>query len=66
MRIKLVADGSVIDVYANDVWLFAEHCGRPKPDQARLIALSGKATVNKVRLDRLATGNTIHHYGFNY
>ena len=67
VRIKLVADGSVIDVYANDVWLFAEHCGqRQNPDQARLIALGGKANVDKLRLDRLATGNTIHHYGFNY
>ncbi|MBP6965690.1 MAG: hypothetical protein KBC96_14940 [Armatimonadetes bacterium] len=66
MRLKLVADGSVVDVYANDIWMFSEHCGRPDPDQARLIALSGKVTVDKVRLDRLATGNPIHRYGFNY
>lgn len=67
VRIKLVADGSVIDVYGNDVWLFAEHCGsRQNPDQAKLLALSGTANVNDVRLDRLVTGNKIHHYGFNY
>ena len=67
VRIKLVADGSVIDVYGNDVWLFAEHCAqRQNPDQAKLLALSGKAKVTDVRLDRLATGNAIHHYGFNY
>jgi len=67
LRIKLVADGSVIDVYGNDIWLFAEHCGqRQNPDQARLLALSGKAKVDKVRLDTLVTGNAIHHYGFNY
>lgn len=66
IRIKLVVDGSVTDVYANDIWLFAEHCGRPNPDQPRLITLSGKSTVDKVRLDRLATGNPIRHYGFNY
>lgn len=66
MRLKLVADGSVVDVYANDVWLFAEHCPRPKPDQARLMALKGKVTVRDIRLDRLVTGNKVHHYGFNY
>jgi len=65
-RLKLVADGSVVDVYANDVWLFAEHCPRPAPDQARLLALRGKVEVNGIRLDKLVTGNPIHHYGFNY
>jgi len=67
IQIRLVADGSVLDVYANDIWLFAEHNGhRQNPDQARLLALGGKAKVTAVRLDRLATGNAIHHYGFNY
>ena len=66
LRVKLVVDGSVIDVYANDVWLFAEHRGRPNPDQPRLIALAGKPEVRDVRLNRLATGNPIRHYGFNY
>lgn len=65
-RLKLVADGSVVDVYADDVWLFAEHCPRPHADQARLMALRGKATVSDVRLDKLVTGNPVHHYGFNY
>lgn len=66
VRLKLVADGSVVDVYADDVWLFAEHCGRPAPHQARLIALRGDAVVSAIRLDKLATGNPVHHYGFNY
>lgn len=66
VRIRLVADGSVIDVYADDVWLFAEHCPRPKPDQPRLRAVRGQAVARDVCLDRLATGNPIHHYGFNY
>jgi predicted GH43/DUF377 family glycosyl hydrolase len=66
VRIRLVADGSVVDVYANDVWLFAEQCRRPQPDQAHVLALSGRAVVGDIRLDRLATGNTIHDYGFNY
>lgn len=65
-RLKLVADGSVVDVYANDVWLFAEHCARPMADQARLLALRGKVIVSDVRLDKLVTGNPVHHYGFNY
>ena len=76
-RIKLVADGSVVDVYADDVWLFAEHCPRPNPDQARIVSLSGaarasipirrdKTLVTDLRLDRLSTGNTVHDYGFNY
>ena len=65
-RLKLVADGSVVDVYANDVWLFAEHCSRPMADQARLLALRGKVIVSEVRLDKLVTGNPVHHYGFNY
>jgi hypothetical protein len=65
-RLKLVADGSVVDVYANDVWLFAEHCSRPVTDQARLLALRGKVIVSEVRLDKLVTGNPIHQYGFNY
>ena len=46
VRIKLVADGSVVDVYADDVWLFAEHCPRPNPDQARIISLGGAARAS--------------------
>ena len=67
MRIRLVADGSVVDIYANDIWLFAEHNGqRQNPDQAKLLALGGKSRVTQIRLDRLVTGNKVHHYGFNY
>lgn len=66
VRIKLIADGSVIDVYANDIWLFAEHCPRPTPDQARIVSLAGRVTVTDLHLDRLSTGNTVHDYGFNY
>jgi hypothetical protein len=40
----------VVDVYADDVWLFAEHCPRPAPDQARLLALRGKAGLHQARL----------------
>ena len=66
LRLKLVADGSVVDVYANEVWLFAEHCSRPAADQARLAALDGQTVVSNIRLNRLWTGNSVHHYGFNY
>ena len=65
-RLMLVADGSVVDVYADGVWLFAEHCPRPAPDQARVLALRGKVSVSAIRLDKLGTGNPVHHYGFNY
>ena len=44
----------------------AEHCPRPTPEQARLLALRGQASVSGIRLDKLFTGNLIHHYGFNY
>jgi beta-fructofuranosidase len=66
VRIRLVVDGSVVDVYADDLWLFAEHCPRPHADQPRLKAFRGAVTFKDVRLDRLTTGNRIHHYGFNY
>jgi hypothetical protein len=55
-----------VDAYADDVWLFAEHCPRPAPDRARLLALRGQVVVSGIRLDRLVTGNPVHHYGFNY
>jgi len=35
-------------------------------DQARLLALRGQVSVSALRLDKLVTGNAVHHYGFNY
>lgn len=65
-KLKIIADGSVVEVYADDVWLFAEMCPRPNPDQAAILALRGSAKIKNLRLDKLVTGNKIHHYGFNY
>lgn len=66
VRLKLVADGSVVDVYANDIWLFSEFCPRPEADQAHVMSLSGRSVVTDIHLDRLVTGNAVHHYGFSY
>jgi len=66
LQLRLVADGSVVDVYAVDVWLFSEHRPQPAQDTARIKLLRGRATVREVRLDRLETGNAKGIYGFNY
>ena len=62
----LVADGSVIDVYVNDVWMFAANRAKPEETAARLLALSGGSTVRDIHLDALDTGNPVYTYGFNY
>jgi len=66
LKIRLVADGSVVDVYANDIWLFAGSRRRPTVDRAELTAIKGRAAITDIRLDRLETGNIKYKYGFNY
>ena len=65
VHLRLVAEGSVVEAYANDVLLFLVNRPQPATHEAT-IAIVGSGTADRVALDRLDAGNTRYQYGFNY
>ena len=66
VNVKLVADGSVVDVYVNGEYVFAEHRPHPVKDEAQMLHVAGTAKINDLRMDVLKIENEKYTYGFNY
>jgi beta-fructofuranosidase len=65
VRMRLVAEGSVVEVFADDMLLFMVERPKLQDDIATAHAGDG-AVVGEIVLDQLDTGNRQYQYGFNY